>query len=338
MPKTQDLDADVIVTDHNPYIGGDAHEDVDQAAIDRGDIVDPAEAEAAAKAAEEAEATAKAEEEAKATEEAEAKAAEEAAAAAATTTDDTDTSTDDPKPKMIPKKRFDEVNERMKRAEQAVQDGKAEADADAARADAPPVFDFDLKESEYMEAVLDGEKDKALALRREIRSEEKKLIEVDNLSNRDEAVAQSKAQREFDTVVAELEENVPAFAPKGEFFDIDVVNEVLDLQAGLVGRGYSPADALNKAARYVVGDAVDGTPAADADAGEDKPDTTAADKKKAADLKKKLDMAAGQPSNLDAGDSSSSAGDGVIDMENLSEKEFDSLPESKKRELRGDVI
>ena len=117
------------------------------------------------------------------------------------------------------------------------------------------------------------------------------------------------------------------FNPKHADFDKALVDEVLDLQGGLVAQGYTPADALTKAARYVVGDAIDGEvePAAPVE-------------KKKTDVKAKVKIANAQPQNLSSGDSSSAAGDGVIDMDTITENEFDALPESKKKELRGDVL
>lgn len=227
---------------------------------------------------------------------------------------------------MIPKRRFDEVNERMKRAEQKL--AEAEATQKANEPAQTSDFDFDAKEAEYMEAVLDGESDRALSIRREIRAAEEVVYANKIASVQESAVTQSKIQREFEAVVHDLESKVDRFNPNSEAFDEALVGEVLELQRGLVNQGYTPGDALNRAARYVVPDL--DAPAAEPAAPAPAPRKT--------NVKQKVAASKQQPQPLSAGDNSSSGGDGVINVDALTEAEFDALPESKKRELRGDVV
>ncbi len=233
---------------------------------------------------------------------------------------------------MIPKKRFDAVNERMKRAEARLRDLEKQREAEEQVEE--DQFDFDAKEEAYMEAVLDGDTKLAKELRNEIRAAEQAMYESKVSGVKDQAVEQTQIKQEFDDAVASLESASALLDPDSGDFDEALVDQIVSLQGGLLnsGQGYTPGEALLQAAQYVMGDAL----SLDGEA-EPEPAPAPAPKPKK-DVKKKVAAAQRAPADMSAGDSSSTAGEGVIDIDRLSEKEFDALPESKKRELRGDVI
>ena len=233
---------------------------------------------------------------------------------------------------MIPKKRFDAVNDRMKAAERRLEE--LERMRTATEQATEEEFDFDAKEKEYMEAVLDGDSDQALALRKEIRAAETAQFEAKANSVEHKAVERTKLEAEFDDAISVLEGHNAVLNPDDDAFDEALVDEIVALQGGLLAGGdITPGAALLKAAGYVMGNKL----VLEEASAEESPEP-APKPKKPLDVKAKIAAAGKQPANLNAGDASSSAGEGVINVNELTEKEFDSLPESKKRELRGDVI
>lgn len=237
----------------------------------------------------------------------------------------------------IPKTRFNEINERRKAAERRA----AELEARAAQTDPSKLadFDFDGKEQEYMQFVLDGDHEKAASIRREIRSAEQKYFEQMAVQQANQARESTVAQLEFDRAVAEVNAAYPVFDPDFEGYSADLVEETLELHSGLVGRGYTPAAALRKAVDYVVkanGLQADGAaPAlevAEKPAARKKGEAPKPTKKQ---VQNKLDMATKQPPRQ-AG--RPAAADDVIDIDDLSDEELDALPQSKRAELRGDIL
>ena len=235
----------------------------------------------------------------------------------------------EPPPKQenrIPKSRFDEVNERRKAAERRAQELEARlAQHDPSRA---AQFDFVEAERKYMDAVIDGRTDEALYIRQEIRAAEQAAFTTLAEQRANQARESTKAELEFDAAVAELNTTYPVFDPEADSYSQELVDEVLDLHAGFVSRGYSPAAALRKAATYVArANGLGTTPEA--------PRTLdQAPRAKKPDVAKKLDMAAKQPPSQ-AG--RSAASEDTMDVDSMSEEEFDALPAATLRRLRGDI-
>ena len=229
----------------------------------------------------------------------------------------------------IPKQRFDEVNERRKAAERRAQ----ELERQLSMRDPQRVvnFDFDAKEEQYAQLVLDGDLEKAKTVRREIRAAEQTAFErlADERASRVRDL--TKAEMVFQQTVHDLNSTFPMFDPEQpDIYDKELVDEALELHAGFMNRGYAPADAIQRAVYYVA--AARGLHPAGGEA--IPPAEVAAPKAKKPDIQKKLDAAAKQPPKQ--------AGRGMreevdVDFSSLSEEEFDALPESKVRALRGDA-
>lgn len=231
----------------------------------------------------------------------------------------------------IPKARFDEVNLKRKAAEARLKQLEDELTRLKAPQDPAAAFDFDAKEEEYMTAVVDGEFAKAKAIRAEIRQAEQAALRAEAAKVKTEAVTQTQLELDFKSTVAELETKYPAFNSRTETFDEDATNEVLELHQVYMqmGKYPTPSDSLRAAADLIALKYGVSAPSAQS------PAPSAPPAKQVAAAKRKAEVAASQPSIPQSGVPGTPSEVGVAAM---SEEEFDALPESKKAELRGDLV
>ena len=234
---------------------------------------------------------------------------------------------------MVPKSRLDEVLAKQKALQKQVEEMRAAAEKPA---EAPAEYDFDKAESLYMEAVLDGETDKAKKIRSEIREAEKNNLAWELEQKMGQTVQQSAQATALQQAATEMEAAYPVFDQNSDQFNEEYTNEVVELRDAFIIKGYDAVDALSRAVKYVVKDRDLDT------AGEaEQPALAAASSeqtaKKKASVAKKLKAAEAQPPELE-GEGSSSRGENVVDFGNMSEDEFDALPEATLRRLRGDIV
>ncbi len=161
------------------------------------------------------------------------------------------------------------------------------------------------------------------------------------------STASAKAQDavRFDAMLEVLEATVDKLDPTSDAFDPKAV-KVLEFHVEAYEKmGLSSPNALRQAARVLFGvdpfDKRKPAKAADAEDGDDKKkasDAKKPDKKeeKKVDIGKAVDTMKKQPP--DASDRGVNKDDTKINPRELSEDEFDALPESKKAQLRGDLI
>jgi len=244
---------------------------------------------------------------------------------------DADKDGDRSKEPRIPKSRFDEINQRRKQAEARL----AEIEAQKKAADEAEQFDFDAKEKEYMDAVTDGDHDKALSIRREIRSAEQSLYEqrVQQASRR--TSEQTQAQLELKTTVNELMQEYPVFDAESDQFNNELTDEALELFEYYKGRSdFTPALAVRKAVDLVTRANGVGKAGAEPAAEPAKPESPPAqDKPTAQQVEKKLKDAASQPP-----EPTGQPADGDIDIMSIDEEEFEKLSEQELRKHRGDML
>jgi hypothetical protein len=242
---------------------------------------------------------------------------------------------EEPKPRprqdiRIPKQRFDEVNERRKAAERRIAELEAKT-----RASDPTQFskeDLEKLERAYIKAVaVDGDEDKALQIRDQIRRAEAAAYMAMATEQANYARETTKAELEFNQVVSSIEQEYPVFNPNDpDNFNEDLTDEVLDLHASFVQRGYSPAAAMQRAVRYVVRANGLDAPVAESEPAEAPREKAPAKKP---NVKKKLEAAKKQPRKIEGNvDRETSS----IDLDSISEEEFDALPASTRARLRGD--
>jgi hypothetical protein len=235
---------------------------------------------------------------------------------------------------MIPKARFDEVNTRRKALAEENERLKAEL---AVRTQAPepsappaPAYDFTSKEKEYMEAVLDGDTDKALAIRGEIRQAEFQQITLQvqqSVPRPDEVVALSQQQVAQQSALEEVNAAYPVFDPTADNFDADLTEEAVAIAKGFIEfRGMDFPSAIRKAADQVA--RLNGIAASTAASAAPKAPTPK-------DVASKIERATQQPPTAPV---SQVPEEPTTDVMNLTEEEFEKLPAATKARLRGDFM
>ena len=236
-----------------------------------------------------------------------------------------------PKAPMVPKSRLDEVlakNKKMQKRIQEIEQKEAEAK------EAAPSYDFDTKEQEYQQLILDGESSKAVELRNEIRKAEKDAMMFDIQKQMGQTVQQNQSQQELQAKAAEIASTFSILDENSADFNEDLTREVMDLRDAFIVQGYEPADSLARATEYTLAvkqpellkpsEAKEATQA-----------KKIVEKKQKANVKNKIAASKAQPPAL-KGESASSRGDKVTNINTLSDDEFGALPEETVRRLRGD--
>jgi len=329
-----------------PFVMPGADSDDDVGTNDKLDLsfMEPTEEELAAKAAAEERKAALLKEEEDAAEEK--RLADEAKAAEAAGQKDVDTKlTDEEKAEaakleadretgkkknpMVPKSRLDEV---LAKNRELLAQVETERKAREARVPEIPkdaqAFDFDAKEAEYMQAVIDGEKAKALELRKEIRAAEKTELQkatATATTQDSEAVALAKA-------AAEVERSFPQFTHGHEKYNEEATKAVVKMRDALIMQGQSAVEALNDAVDYVVRKFdLDETPVDDSK-------VVDLNKKREANTAKKIDAHGKQPPVMKGEGERTRKADQLSDIDLMSEEEFNALPEATKRRMRGDFL
>ena len=194
----------------------------------------------------------------------------------------------------------------------------------------PPEYDFDTKEKQYLELVIEGEIDKAISLRKEIdKAKEDQFnwkldrIKKEAESNISNSTKASREEAKFDTVVRNLENKYPFLDSEKSEYNEDAVDTVNTLLAGYASNGMDKTEALQKAVSKVVPMFTKSTTAKKVD-----------DRKKRA-MKKNVRAAKKQPP-VSKGKSNRERSLDDLDPLAMSEKEWKKLSLREKKELRGD--
>lgn len=243
------------------------------------------------------------------------------------------------KQKMVPKARLDEVLAKQKALQKQLDDLMA---AKTAAETAPDSYDFAAKEVEYQNMVLDGQHEKAAALRAEIRKAERTQLEFELTQKVEQKVTQSQQMSALQQAAAELENTFPVFDRSSAEFNEKYTQEVIDLRDAFIVKGENPVAALSKAAKFVIreyglvdmGGSSEPALAAPTATPKSTVDEVA---KKRAEVARKLKAAESQPPEM-PGESSAARGEKAFDISTLTEDEFNALPAATLKRLRGDVI
>ena len=236
-----------------------------------------------------------------------------------------------PKAPMVPKSRLDEVlakNKKMQKRIEEIEQKEAEAK------EAAPTYDFDLKEQEYQQLILDGESAKAVELRNEIRKAEKDALMFDIQRQMGQTVQQNQAQQELQAKAAEIANTFSILDENSAEFNEELTREVMDLRDAFIVQGYEPADSLAKATEYTLA-AKQPELLKPAEAKVATQSKEIAQKKQKVNVKNKIAASKAQPPAL-KGESTAARGDKVTNINTLSDDEFGALPEETVRRLRGD--
>ena len=236
-----------------------------------------------------------------------------------------------PKAPMVPKSRLDEVlakNKKMQKRIDDIEKQEAEVKAEA------PKYDFDVKEQEYQQLILDGESAKAVGLRNEIRKAEKDALMFDIQQQMGQTVQQNQAQQELAQKAEEIASTFPILDENAADFNEDLTREVMELRDAFITQGYEPADSLAKATEYTL--AAKKPELLQTQEAKDTTQTKQlAEKKQKATVKNKIAASKAQPPTL-KGEGTAKRGDKAADINVLSDDEFGALPAETLRRLRGD--
>ena len=257
---------------------------------------------------------------------------------------------DTSKSPRIPKERFDQVNNKRKEAEART----VALEAELAALKKPPVapaVNLDALEKDYMLAVLDGDETKALALRTQIRTAERAEIQSEAALQAAKTAQTAVVARDVDQhigdIVTETEVKFAEFDDASELFNAALVEETLELQKAFLADGMTGDAALQKALTFttrgltdrsattaapVVVAPVVAEPAAPVVVAPVVPALTP----KKPDIAAKLAAAAAQPAAVIGGESNGAKANAAPKIADMTDEQYDALPESKKRELRGD--
>lgn len=241
-----------------------------------------------------------------------------------------------PRSKSIPRIRFDKAMEKAKLKEENYRNRIAELEA-ALNGDKKTVEFADMRkeiaelQDKYEDLILDGKKNEARKVREQLDNARDRLSEMRTTQHSDAAKREAIDELKYDAALANFESQHPALNPEHEDFDEEVTNEVAMLMSAFVARGFTRHAALNKAVKYVVGNA---PKAEDTDVLRKARDLEA--RKKTADALKKT------PPNMSKTglDSDKAGGSGKhgIDVMKLNQEKFAKLDEETKAALRGDEL
>lgn len=199
-------------------------------------------------------------------------------------------------------------------------------------------------EKSYTSLLADGELEKAAAVMSQIRASERGIIEAKAAFQTQAAEARAYERVRYDTIVERLQEAYPMLDDDHEDFDSALTGEVMELQAAYRTQGYAPAEALQKAAKLIMGATTTRQQrAVDSDVRVDKGDlakATAEERRKAA-VAKNLGVAGKQPpSTKDVGIDSDKMGGGLNarDVIKMPQEAFAKLTEEQLAKMRGDEL
>lgn len=230
---------------------------------------------------------------------------------------------------MVPKSRLDEVlaaNRKLK-AELQTKNAAVKTEPKDDK-DKPKEFDFDSAEDRYQDAVLEGDKEKARAIRAEIRAAEQAQVEERVAAKYGATNQRDRTNEALLKATADIEREFPILNSEADDYNEEIANEMIDLYTGLVASGKDPLDAIAKALEVTV-------KMHDLVGDEKVVDKTTPAK----DLKKKLDASRQQPPAAKRSETPKKQVDpDAIDVTALSDDEWDALPEAVKAKLRGDEV
>ena len=239
-----------------------------------------------------------------------------------------------PKAPMVPKSRLDEVlakNKKMQKQIDEIQQKEAEAAAEA------PVYDFDTKEQQYQQLVLDGATEEATKLRNEIRSAEKEQLMFEMKQQMGQTVQQDRATQELQNKAAEIANTIDIFNEESASFNEELTKEVAELRDAFIIQGYEPADSLARATEYTLAAKHPELLRGEAEVATVKTQQNKdiAKKRQTTTVQKKLAASKSQPPTM-KGEGTSKRGVTATNVNTLSDDEFSALPEETLRRLRGD--
>jgi len=235
-------------------------------------------------------------------------------------------------PKGIPKWRFDEVNESRKAAEEKLARLEAQLEAGKPPEEAEEAYNIRDNEKEYMDLLLDGDTEAALAKREEIDAAKYASWKSETQTATKTELSSEAETQELVAMSKEAEQMFDVFNPDSDNYNQPMLDKVMVFMRGYegtMGRG----DAFVAALADVV-EMYDLMPPEEGDA---PAAGTPTGKAKVDPKKAKLKAQAHQPVGNQGG-ASADTGAVAPSIDDMSDEELDALPEKTLARMRGDIL
>jgi hypothetical protein len=250
---------------------------------------------------------------------------------------------------MIPKKRLDQEIGKTRAAQARALELEHQLTLLQQQGQGAPGIQLPVVEAEqmqlYHDAILDGQHAKAAEIMSQIRANDAAAtaaqLREQLLNDVRRSTQMDQQQSALQEVITHLETTFDFFDSTSPAHDSELVDEVLDTHKIYLAKGYTPADAMARAARMVLNDhhpgllePVGAPPAARAAAPAPVGPTVAQQRAAAAQqvaAKVALQPTA-QPARAELPTSR------ALDIASMTDEEFNALPDSKIREMRGDFV
>lgn len=235
----------------------------------------------------------------------------------------------------VPIGRFNEVNEEKKRLERENAELKAAAGkpavAEPAKKDEPPAFDEDKAELQYANLLAEGKFPEAVALRKDINKNIREQAREQAETNVETRQAQRQTAQTLTEVATQAVKDWP-------YLDTEDGAETMDLiiaaRDGYVAKGMDVAQALKAAVAKI---APKFAPEGSATPGKDLSKGASAVDTRSQQAAARGAAASGQqPPRVDVG-AGNRATEGKVNVEDMTEDQFDALTPQQKSRLRGDA-
>jgi Skp family chaperone for outer membrane proteins len=232
----------------------------------------------------------------------------------------------------IPKARFDEVNARMKQAETeraALQEQlrALQAPKEQAAQQEPGQVDLDAAEDAYLQALRDGDATRAKQIRGAINQHIQQQAEAAAVARVSAVMDKRDTDASLVAVANESIAKYPFLNAESDQANEEAIAEVVEWRDYYASKGLRPDLALQKAVAKIV-------PMYAPKGKEPEPEPKTDSRGKEA-LQRNALAAAAQPMALNGvGERASRA---RYDVAKMSEEEFDALPASERKRLRGDA-
>ncbi|MDH1675827.1 hypothetical protein [Comamonas aquatica] len=225
---------------------------------------------------------------------------------------------DEAKPHVgsVPMPRFQEVNERRKQAEAALE--AAQAELQAARSKSIPSEALDALEEKYTAAMMDGNTKEAVSIRRQINQhiEEQAVLRIKN----------EQAQRQAAQASSDF---VDSFLSANPWLNTEEGMKVQDILADLVEVRVHRGEPFEKAFQDVANEILPRY--APANSGP----PPAVDPRAANSVKRGAQAAAAQAPSMQGGFGNRAMGTAMYDINTISDEDFMKLSEEDKARMRG---
>ena len=252
--------------------------------------------------------------------------------------------TEEKKDHLIPKHRLDYKNRKLKEAQTRVQEleklleqSKDNREGDKTEKEKDIEEEIAELQKQYAEALKDDDVDKQRDINNQIQTklvqQIKQVQEISKIDPTDirKQVIDSLSMNEM---IDAVEARFSVLNEDSEDFDADLSEEILDLFDTLDSSGKydNSAMALARAVELTMGEPIEQT---SSDSGKESKETRSTK----TDIDKNLETASKQPPSATKTTNSDAGGlKDDVEASKLSEEEFDALPESTKKRLRGDFV